>query len=82
MNFNNLINLIGKVIFIAYSYEGRLAYNTVYAYKKGGISMFTYSSGYATQQLHFVSPRQSVSWELVLILFIVLVLLGQVLYLF
>jgi len=44
--------------------------------------MFTYSCGYATQQLRFVSPRNSVSWELVLILFIVLVLLGQVLCLF
>jgi len=43
--------------------------------------MFTYSCGYATQQLHCVSPRKS-SWELVLILFIVLVLLGQVLCLF
>ena len=50
--------------------------------EKGGISMFTYSCGYATQQLHFESPRKSVSWELVLVLFIVLVLLGQVLCLF
>jgi len=39
--------------------------------------MFTYNCGYATQQLHWQSPRRA-SWELVLILFIVLVMLGFV----
>jgi len=41
--------------------------------------MFTYNGGYAAEQLYFTSPSKSVSWELVLILFILLVLLGQVL---
>ena len=39
--------------------------------------MFTYNCGYAASQLQWTSPRRG-SWELVLVLFIVLVLLGFV----
>ena len=54
-----------------------MAYNTLYQKYKGGKIMFTYNCGYAASQLQWQSPRKA-SWELVLILFIVLVMLGFV----